>query len=381
LVTTISASALTVSVGVSALASKLENLYFVSKRTGAAASSLKAFDFAARNLGVSTESAFGAVENLAKFLRNNPAGEGYLATLGVQTRNANGELRDTVDILSDLGAELAKKPTWLASQYGNARHRREPAAGHARRRLRQVHAAVPGDVPAQRAGQGRRGRAPVHGRAARSRRSRISASRSRARCCARSGRSSIGSWFDDHSDEIADRARRHRSADSARHRLGPPLSWLVDQFIELDKARTAGRRRSCCWWARSAPGRVQDRQRDLEDGRGGARSGRGQLRLRRRWRSWCWWGGRCWGRGWAGAGWLARFLPWVAWMGGAAALLFHSGGLNDGEEAELERRRATAGRLAAQGILASMPFRSSAAGLVARPGGGDRGQPAAREQA
>ncbi|MCO1402856.1 hypothetical protein [Burkholderia multivorans] len=36
-----------------------------------------------------------------------------------QTRNANGELRDTVDIMSDLGKSLANKPTWLASQYGN----------------------------------------------------------------------------------------------------------------------------------------------------------------------------------------------------------------------------------------------------------------------
>ncbi|KWA46511.1 mannosyl-glycoprotein endo-beta-N-acetylglucosamidase [Burkholderia multivorans] len=119
LIATVSGAALTVSAGVAAFASKLERLYFVSKRTDASAANLRGFEFAARNMGVSAEAATGTIENLARFLRNNPAGEGYLATLGVQTRNANGELRDTVDIMSDLGKALASKPTWLASQYGN----------------------------------------------------------------------------------------------------------------------------------------------------------------------------------------------------------------------------------------------------------------------
>ncbi|MDR9177907.1 mannosyl-glycoprotein endo-beta-N-acetylglucosamidase [Burkholderia multivorans] len=119
LIATVSGAALTVSAGVAAFASKLERLYFVSQRTDASAANLRGFEFAARNMGVSAEAATGTIENLARFLRNNPAGEGYLATLGVQTRNANGELRDTVDIMSDLGKALASKPTWLASQYGN----------------------------------------------------------------------------------------------------------------------------------------------------------------------------------------------------------------------------------------------------------------------
>lgn len=120
LIATVSGAALTVSAGVAAFASKLERLYFVSQRTGASAANLRGFEFAARNMGVSAEAATGTIENLARFLRNNPAGEGYLlATLGVQTRKANGELRDMVDIMSDLGKSLANKPTWLASQYGN----------------------------------------------------------------------------------------------------------------------------------------------------------------------------------------------------------------------------------------------------------------------
>lgn len=119
MVATIEGAAIAIGVGVAAFASKLEGLYFVSQRTGATVTSLKAVEFSAKNLGISAETARGSVEALARFMRNNPAGESYIASLGVQTRNANGELRDTVDIMADLGGELAKKPTFLASQYGN----------------------------------------------------------------------------------------------------------------------------------------------------------------------------------------------------------------------------------------------------------------------
>ncbi|WAL80953.1 hypothetical protein OYT13_13820 [Pandoraea sp. XJJ-1] len=119
MVAVIEGAALAIGAGVAAFASKLESLYFVSQRTGATVTSLKAVEFSAKNLGISAETARGSVESLARFMRNNPAGESYIASLGVQTRNANGELRDTVDIMADLGGVLAKKPTYLASQYGN----------------------------------------------------------------------------------------------------------------------------------------------------------------------------------------------------------------------------------------------------------------------
>lgn len=119
MVAAIEGAAIAIGVGVAAFASKLEGLYFVSQRTGATVTSLKAVEFSAKNLGISAETARGSVEALARFMRNNPAGESYIASLGVQTRNANGELRDTVDIMADLGGELAKKPTFLASQYAN----------------------------------------------------------------------------------------------------------------------------------------------------------------------------------------------------------------------------------------------------------------------
>ncbi|WP_287497788.1 glucosaminidase [Pandoraea sp. CB10b_02] len=91
------------------LASKLEDLHFASQRTGAAASSLKALSTSAEDVGVSSQEALSSVEGLARFMRNTPGGEGLINDLGVKTRDTNGHLRDTVDILNDIGAELSKK--------------------------------------------------------------------------------------------------------------------------------------------------------------------------------------------------------------------------------------------------------------------------------
>ncbi|TJZ75579.1 mannosyl-glycoprotein endo-beta-N-acetylglucosamidase [Chitiniphilus eburneus] len=118
LVTVITGAALTVSAGVAAFASNLESLYFASQRVGASATNIKAMEYAARNLGVSSDEARGSLEGLARFMRNNPAGESYLQSLGVQTRDVNGKLRDTSDLMIDLGRQFAKMPQYLANQYG-----------------------------------------------------------------------------------------------------------------------------------------------------------------------------------------------------------------------------------------------------------------------
>jgi flagellum-specific peptidoglycan hydrolase FlgJ len=100
-------------------AAKLEKLHFEAKRTGSAASSLKAVANAAQDVGVSSDEALGSIENVARFMRNNPGSESYIQSLGVQTRDANGHLRDTVDIVNDLGKSLSQKPQWLAQQYAD----------------------------------------------------------------------------------------------------------------------------------------------------------------------------------------------------------------------------------------------------------------------
>ncbi|MGI0509043.1 mannosyl-glycoprotein endo-beta-N-acetylglucosamidase [Burkholderia sp. ZZQ-2] len=239
LIATVSGAALTVSAGVAAFASKLERLYFVSQRTGASATNLRGFEFAARNMGVSAEAATGTIENLARFLRNNPAGEGYLATLGVQTRNANGELRDTVDIMSDLGKSLANKPTWLASQYGNILGIDENLMlamrnGDFEKLLKQYREMSQTTGLDKAADDSHRFMTQLRGlgtsfenlgiRVEGSMLQKIGPSLDR-----------FQRWMDEHGDEIANRITDVANAVvKAAAAMGPPLAWLADKFVELD---------------------------------------------------------------------------------------------------------------------------------------------------
>lgn len=115
----IEGTAVIVAAGVARFASNLEALYFASIRTGASATNLKAFDRAAQNFGTTAGEALASVEGLARFLRNNPGGESFLQSIGVQTRDSKGNLRDTTDMLVDLGRQFAKMPTYRANQYAN----------------------------------------------------------------------------------------------------------------------------------------------------------------------------------------------------------------------------------------------------------------------
>ncbi|MBU9234089.1 mannosyl-glycoprotein endo-beta-N-acetylglucosamidase [Burkholderia multivorans] len=240
LIATVSGAALTVSAGVAAFASKLERLYFVSQRTGASAANLRGFEFAARNMGVSAEAATGTIENLARFLRNNPAGEGYLATLGVQTRNANGELRDTVDIMSDLGKSLANKPTWLASQYGNILGIDENLLlamrnGDFERFLKQYREMSQTTGLDKAADDAHQFMTQLRGigtafenlgiRVEGAMLQKIGPQLER-----------FQRWMDEHGDEIANRITDIADAVvRAAVAMGPALAWLADKFVELDR--------------------------------------------------------------------------------------------------------------------------------------------------
>ncbi|SEU36168.1 hypothetical protein SAMN03159335_05387 [Burkholderia cepacia] len=240
LIATVSGAALTVSAGVAAFASKLERLYFVSQRTGASATNLRGFEFAARNMGVSAEAATGTIENLARFLRNNPAGEGYLATLGVQTRNANGELRDTVDIMSDLGKSLANKPTWLASQYGNILGIDENLMlamrnGDFEKFLKQYREMSQTTGLDKAADDSHRFMTQLRGLGTSFENLGI---RVEGAMLQKIGPSldRFQRWMDEHGDEIANRITDVANAVvKAAAAMGPPLAWLADKFVELDR--------------------------------------------------------------------------------------------------------------------------------------------------
>lgn len=95
-----------IGVAVVKVAGDLDNLYFASKRIGASAGNIRSFEFAIKQMGGSGDAARAALEGLARFMRNSPGAEGWLGGLGIKTRDANGNLRDTVEIYQDLADVL-----------------------------------------------------------------------------------------------------------------------------------------------------------------------------------------------------------------------------------------------------------------------------------
>ncbi|WP_063655238.1 transglycosylase SLT domain-containing protein [Candidatus Arsenophonus triatominarum] len=99
------------------IAAGLDKMYWASQRTGASVAGIKALGYAASLTGSSAEAASGSLENLARFLRNSPGAEGFLNRLGVQTRDANGNLQDMSAIFTRVGNKLTSMPYYRANQY------------------------------------------------------------------------------------------------------------------------------------------------------------------------------------------------------------------------------------------------------------------------
>lgn len=116
----ITAASAAVVAGVAKIADQMEALYFASQRTGASVANIQALGFAAAQMGSTASAAAGSLENLARFMRNSPGATGLIQSLGVQTRDANGGLRDTTDILKDLGKQFANMPYYRANAYAQA---------------------------------------------------------------------------------------------------------------------------------------------------------------------------------------------------------------------------------------------------------------------
>lgn len=109
-----SAAAAAVSTAVVKISGEFEDLYYASQRLRASAQNIKAFDYGVAQMGGTAKNARASLEGLASFMRSNPGGEGFLASLGVSTRDAGGNLRDTTDTMRDLGEQFRKMPYFLA---------------------------------------------------------------------------------------------------------------------------------------------------------------------------------------------------------------------------------------------------------------------------
>lgn len=99
------------------IANGLDKLYWASQRTGATVNGIKALGYAASQTGSSAEAAQNSLEGLARFMRSNPGAEGFLNRLGVQTRDASGQMRDMSAIFTGVGQRLSSMPYYRANQY------------------------------------------------------------------------------------------------------------------------------------------------------------------------------------------------------------------------------------------------------------------------
>lgn len=111
--TAVAATAVAIEVAVAKMARQFEDLFYVSQRTNSAVRSLQSFEYGARNIGVTSDQARGAVEGLARAMRSSPGVGSLLNQLGVQTQGREG-----TQIMSDLVGQLKKMPFYLAAQYG-----------------------------------------------------------------------------------------------------------------------------------------------------------------------------------------------------------------------------------------------------------------------
>jgi hypothetical protein len=101
----IAATATAVAWGVTRIASNLESLYFASIRTGDSASSLEAFELAARRMGAQAGSGLAAAESLAAFFRNKPPGSAATA-LETWFPGLKVDEKDPVKTLVDIGKAM-----------------------------------------------------------------------------------------------------------------------------------------------------------------------------------------------------------------------------------------------------------------------------------
>jgi hypothetical protein len=80
----VTAAAAGVVAGVKIISNQMENLYYASQRTGAAVSNIMALRYAAGQIGLTADQAQGALEGFARTLRLNPGSNSLLDSLGVQ---------------------------------------------------------------------------------------------------------------------------------------------------------------------------------------------------------------------------------------------------------------------------------------------------------
>lgn len=113
----IEGAALSVVAFTAKISSGLDSLYWASQRTGATVAGIQQIGYAVSQMGGTAEGAKSSLESLSRFMRNNPGAEGFLNRLGVQTRDAKGNMRDMASVFTGVGDKLRSMPYYRANQY------------------------------------------------------------------------------------------------------------------------------------------------------------------------------------------------------------------------------------------------------------------------
>lgn len=92
------------------IATNFDDLFFFGQRANANVRNIQGLSYAFSQLGLSGQEAMAAIQSVAAQLRTNPGVESWVNNLGVKTRDALGNLRDTVDVLADVNVALKKQP-------------------------------------------------------------------------------------------------------------------------------------------------------------------------------------------------------------------------------------------------------------------------------
>ncbi|MEJ2896223.1 phage tail tape measure protein [Bordetella avium] len=117
--TAATAAAAAVVAATAKMAAGLEEIYYTSQRTKTSSQNILALGFAAGQAGSSANALRGSLENLARLIRSAPGSENLIQSIGVQTRDANGQLKDTGEVLTDLGERLKAMPYYRAKAYAD----------------------------------------------------------------------------------------------------------------------------------------------------------------------------------------------------------------------------------------------------------------------
>lgn len=95
-------------------ARSMERIYYASRLANSSASNLKALDFGARSIGLSSEQIQGSIIGMARALRLNPGLRGLIESFGIKVTG-----RDMSDVAMDFLGVLKKMPFYKAAQYAN----------------------------------------------------------------------------------------------------------------------------------------------------------------------------------------------------------------------------------------------------------------------